>query len=99
MRHRMLVTQFLAALLLLTSAAIAQEDRHEISVQGTGFFTKDSQETGISQHSTDTGGLLVGYAITSIAGWQPMRATGTFETPCKTSPSPGLSMFSPTFIR
>jgi opacity protein-like surface antigen len=51
--------------LLFTSAAFAQEEsawKHgEVSVQGTGFFTKDSQGNGISQHSTNTGGVLIGY--------------------------------------
>lgn len=55
----------LAALLLFASGAFAQEEpalsHHEISAQGTGFFTKDSQSNGTSQHSTDTGGLLIGY--------------------------------------
>src|SRR5262249_11727425 len=31
------------------------------SVQGTGFFTKDSDNNGIIQHSSDSGGLLVSY--------------------------------------
>jgi opacity protein-like surface antigen len=48
---------------MVASAAMAQEGerRNEVSAQGIGFFTKDSQGNGISQHSTDTGGLLVGY--------------------------------------
>src|SRR5436309_5329418 len=62
MRRRMLVAEILAGLLLFASAALAQgEERHEISVQGTGFFTKDTEGNGISQHSTDTGGFLAGY--------------------------------------
>jgi opacity protein-like surface antigen len=52
-------------LLLGSSAAFAQEGpawtHGEVSIQGTGFFTKDSQGSGISQHSTDTGGFLIGY--------------------------------------
>lgn len=32
-----------------------------MSVQGTGFFTKDSQGNGISQHATDMGGFLLSY--------------------------------------
>jgi len=35
--------------------------RHEVVLQGTGFYTKDSNGNGISQHATDTGGFLVGY--------------------------------------
>ncbi len=62
MRTSVVLTALLTALLVLSSAAVAQvEDPHEISIQGTGFFTKDSHGNGISQHSTDTGGLLVGY--------------------------------------
>ncbi len=59
------VLAVLSLLLLASSAAFAQEgpawEHGEISVQGTGFFTKDSQGAGISQHATDTGGFLVGY--------------------------------------
>jgi opacity protein-like surface antigen len=41
---------------------MAQEGRwQEISVQGTGFFTKDSSGNGINQHATDTGGFLLSY--------------------------------------
>jgi opacity protein-like surface antigen len=49
------------AISLLSVSATAQESRSEISVQGTGFFTKDSSGRGTLQQSTDTGGFLVGY--------------------------------------
>jgi len=52
----------LFAILLSASASLAQElPRHEVSVQGTGFLTKDSEGDGIRQHTTDSGGLLVSY--------------------------------------
>src|SRR5882724_8034167 len=41
--------------------AVAQEILSEISLQGTGFFTKDADGNGIRQHATDTGGFLLGY--------------------------------------
>jgi opacity protein-like surface antigen len=47
--------------LLLTLGATAQESRSEISLEGTGFFTRDTSGQGISRTSTDTGGFLVGY--------------------------------------
>jgi opacity protein-like surface antigen len=47
--------------MLLAFGATAQESRSEISVQGTGFFTKDSNGQGISRTTTDTGGFLLGY--------------------------------------
>jgi opacity protein-like surface antigen len=60
-RHKMLVAGLFAAL-LFTSVSMAQElPRNEVSVQGTGFFTKDSVNDGIAQHTTGSGGLLVSY--------------------------------------
>ena|SRR5271166_2577994 len=50
-----------ASILLLTIGAMAQEARNEVSVQGTGFFTKDSSGDGISRTTTNTGGFLLGY--------------------------------------
>lgn len=62
---RATVLAVLPLLCLISSGASAQETpawKHgEVSVQGTGFFTKDSQGNRVSQHSTDTGGLIVGY--------------------------------------
>ena len=46
---------------LCSIGAVAQEDRHEIGAQGTGFFTKDSNNNGINQHATDSGGFLIDY--------------------------------------
>jgi len=49
-------------LLLLTASVVAaQEVRHEVSVQGTGFFTRDTNDGGLTQKGTNSGGLLVGY--------------------------------------
>ena len=61
--HAMRRTAIMIAgfVILLTLGALAQESRSEISLQGTGFFTKDTNGQGISRTSTDTGGFLVGY--------------------------------------
>ena len=48
-------------LLLLSVSAVAQDGRSEISVQGTGSFTKDSDNNGIQNQATNSGGFLVGY--------------------------------------
>jgi outer membrane immunogenic protein len=50
-----------ASVLLMSMNAYAQEMRSEISVQGTGFFTKDSDGNGIRNQATETGGFLFGY--------------------------------------
>jgi opacity protein-like surface antigen len=47
--------------MLLALGATAQESRSEISVQGTGFFTQDTNGQGTSRTTTNTGGFLVGY--------------------------------------
>ncbi len=48
-------------LLFLEVSAVAQESRSEIGLQGTGFFTKDTTGEGTTQHTTNTGGFLIGY--------------------------------------
>jgi len=41
--------------------ALSQEVPNEVSVQATGFFTKDSDGQGISNKTTQSGGVLAGY--------------------------------------
>jgi opacity protein-like surface antigen len=59
---RKIVVATVLGVLLCASGTMAQEGRwQEISVQGTGFFTKDSNGDGINQRATDTGGFLLSY--------------------------------------
>ena len=46
---------------LVSMTAVAQETRHEITVQGTGLFTKNSNGNGIENQATDADGFLVGH--------------------------------------
>jgi len=57
---------------------MAQEVRNEVSVQGTGFFTKDSNGNGISRTTTKTGGLEVGYRY-HINRWLSAEANYGFD--------------------
>jgi opacity protein-like surface antigen len=68
----------LASILLFTIAATAQEVRNEVSVQGTGFFTKDSNGNGVSRTTTKTGGLEVGYRY-HINRWLSAEANYGFD--------------------
>ena len=61
--------------LTVSTTAFAQEIRSEVSVQGTGLFTKDSSNNGIQNHSTDSGGVLIGYRY-SINRW--LAAEGNY---------------------
>jgi opacity protein-like surface antigen len=78
---KMLISGLLGTVLLVASSARAQEDgfmRHEVGVQGTGFFTKDSQQNGTLQHSTNTGGFLVNYRF-HINGWLAAEAAYGYD--------------------
>jgi outer membrane immunogenic protein len=57
--RRLLV--IIAALVMLPVGSMAQEGRSELSLQGTGFFTKDSSGLGTQQRSTETGEFALGY--------------------------------------
>ena len=66
----------LAAFAMLAAlGAAAQESRSEVSLQGTGFFTKDTNGQGISRSTTDTGGFQVGYRY-NINRW--LAAEGNY---------------------
>ncbi len=77
----------LAVVFLLSVGATAQKIRSEISVQGTGFFTKDSNGQGIFQHDTQTAGVLGSYryhftrwlSAEAVYGWN--RNSQVFSTP------------------
>jgi opacity protein-like surface antigen len=80
-KAKMLVSGLLGLVLLLASSARAQEGefmRNEVGVQGTGFFTKDSQQNGTLQHSTNTGGFLVNYRF-HINGWLAAEASYGYD--------------------
>src|SRR5258708_36739453 len=79
-RAKMLGLGLLGAFLLLASSARAQEGflRHEVGVQGTGFFTKDSRQNGTLQHSTDTGGFIVNYRF-HFNGWLGAEASYGYD--------------------
>jgi outer membrane immunogenic protein len=47
-------------LALVSITAVAQENRSEISIQGTGFFTKDTAGNGVFEAANETGGFLLG---------------------------------------
>src|SRR6202163_1777199 len=80
-RTKFLISGFLGMVLLLGSSARAQENgfmRNEIAVQGTGLFTKDSQQNGTREHSSNTGGFLVNYRF-HINGWLAAEASYGYD--------------------
>src|SRR5260370_15374852 len=66
---RKMIAAAVLGILDTAPSAMAQEGRwQEISVQGTGFFTKDSSGNGISQHAEDACGFLLSYRY-HFNGW------------------------------
>jgi outer membrane immunogenic protein len=72
------VLALVACIALLSLRGVAQEVRSEISVQGTGFFTKDSSGNGIENKATETGGLLIGYRY-NITRWLAAEANYGYD--------------------
>ena len=69
--------------LTVSTTAFAQEIRSQVSVQGTGLFTKDSNNDGIQNHSTESGGVLIGYRYSisrSLAAEGTMAGPATHKT-------------------
>ena len=90
-RARLLVSGLLGAVLVLASSAKAQDQdflRNQIGVQGTGLFTKDSQQNGTTEHSTNTGGFLVNYRF-SINGWLAAEASYGYNRNTQQNFTPG----------
>ncbi len=86
---KMLVSGLLGVVLLLASSARAQDFTHnEVNVQGTGFFTKDSQQNGTFQHSTDTGGVLVNYRF-HFNSWLAAEASYGYQRNTQQNFTPG----------
>jgi outer membrane immunogenic protein len=65
-------------LAFVSITALAQETRSEISVQGAGFFTKDTDGNGIPQNATNTGGFLIGYRY-NINRWLAAEANYGYD--------------------
>jgi opacity protein-like surface antigen len=64
-RWSLTVVFTLVAILALPVVLNAQTDtsqaKHEVTVQGTGFITKSTSDSGLTNNPTNSGGFLVGY--------------------------------------
>jgi len=75
---RLAVVTAVGVAALQAVTAVAQESRSEISLHGTGFFTKDSSGNGVQNHVTNTGGFLVGYRY-NINRWLAAEANYGYD--------------------
>src|SRR5262249_44040233 len=54
---------FLGIILAFGVLTVGQEVRSEITVSGTGLFTKDTSNNSLQHKATETGGMQAGYRI------------------------------------
>jgi outer membrane immunogenic protein len=55
------VAELAIVVILVAISSFAQEMRHELTVQGSGFFTKQTTEGGLTSKPTNSAGVLAGY--------------------------------------
>jgi opacity protein-like surface antigen len=67
------MTVCVLVLFSLCSFVVAQEMKHEVTVQGSGFFNKESTGLGTKLSPTNSGGLMVGYRI-NLKSWLAAEA-------------------------
>jgi len=62
------LTELAIILVLFGISSWAQEFRHEVTVQGSGFFNKETTDGGITNQPTNSGGVMVGYR-SNLKNW------------------------------
>ncbi len=62
------LTELAIILVLFGISSWAQEFRHEVTVQGSGFFNKETTAGGITNHPTNSGGMMAGYRF-NLKSW------------------------------
>ena len=55
-------------LIFLAISSSAQENRHEVTVQGSGFFKKQTTVGGVTDEATNSGGVMAGYRF-NLKNW------------------------------
>jgi len=62
------LTDLAIILVLFGISSWAQEVRHEVTVQGSGFFQKQTTAGSITNEATNSGGVMAGYRF-NIKNW------------------------------
>ena len=62
------LTELAIILALFGISSWAQEVRHEVTVQGSGFFQKQTTAGGITNEPTNSGGVMAGYRF-NLKNW------------------------------
>ena len=68
------LTEVAIILVLLGIASWAQEIRNEVTVQGSGFFQKQTTKDGITNDPANSGGVMAGYRL-NLKNWLATMTT------------------------
>src|ERR1700745_1689468 len=96
------LTELAIILFLFGISSWAQEVRHEATVQGSGFFQKQTTAGGITNKPTNSGGVMAGYRF-NLNNWLAVEgdydyfrnhqtfswSSGTTFLPMNVSPAAG----------
>jgi hypothetical protein len=91
------LTELAVILVLFGISSWAQEVRHEVTVQGSGFFKKQTTVGGITDEATNSGGVMSGYRF-NLKKWLAVEGDyDYFRNDQKFSASSGTT-FIPTNV-
>jgi opacity protein-like surface antigen len=62
------LTELAIILVLFGISSWAQEVRHELTIQGSGFFNKQTSGNAITNNPTNSGGVMAGYRL-NLKNW------------------------------
>ena len=62
------LTELAIIFVLFGMSSWAQEFRHEVTIQGSGFFQKQTTAGGITNEPTNSGGVMAGYRF-NLKNW------------------------------
>jgi opacity protein-like surface antigen len=88
------LTELAIILICFAISSWAQEVRNEVTVQGSGFFQKQTTNGGITNEATNSGGVMVGYRF-NLKRWLAVEGDYDYFRNHETFPSSSGTTFIP----
>ena len=92
------LTELAIILILLAVSSWAQEVRNEVTVQGSGFFQKQTTNRGITNEPTNSGGVMAGYRF-NLKNWLAVEGDYDYFRNHETFLSSGGTTFIPMNVQ
>lgn len=84
-------------LIVFSVSSWAQEFRHEVTIQGSGFFQKQTTKDGITNDPSNSGGVMAGYRF-NFNKWLAVEGDYDYFRNHESFQSSNSSMFIPTNV-